>query len=276
MNQFVIVNGNVVDKDDVNLSHLFWENQKKISREMWFGFGGIPLFTENIDLLIRELEILNLPCPDLLKNKRELFRITKRMLNKNKFYRSGFIHFQLFWNEKEFNTIITSQAFKTFNFPISEKGILVNFSDLEKYSKNQMNRFSFYSESFWNLVSAKNRETSFQNSIILNENQSVCECISSNIFLIKENELFTPSLNTGCFKGNLRNTILEISTQLNLKTTESSTLKKEDIFTMEELFIASEENGMQWILGVENKRFVHHYSEKINESLNDYLKEKVN
>jgi hypothetical protein len=45
---------------------------------------------------------------------------------------------------------------------------------------------------------------------------------------------------------------------------------------MNELFIAGEESGIQWILGVENKRFIHHYSEIIHEKLNDFLKGRVN
>jgi branched-chain amino acid aminotransferase len=63
---------------------------------------------------------------------------------------------------------------------------------------------------------------------------------------------------------------------MGLKTTESADIKREDIFHIDELFIASEETGIQWILGVENKRFVHEYSVSIHEKLNEYLKEKEN
>ena len=243
---------------------------------MWYGYGGIPLFSENIELLINQIDLLNIPCPALLKNNRELFRIIKRMLNKNKFYRSGFIHFQLFWNKKDFNIIISSEAFKTFDFPIAEKGILVNYSELKKQSKNTLNRFSFYNETFWNVASAQIGETSFQNSILFNENNFVCECISSNIYFISDNELLTPAIETGCYEDTLRKTILELAGQLNLRIVETATLKKEDVFKMNELFITGEESGIQWILGVENKRFIHHYSEIIHEKLNDFLKGKVN
>ena len=90
--------------------------------------------------------------------------------------------------------------------------------------------------------------------------------------MIKGNALITPSLQTGCFEDKLRNTILEIASNFNLKVMESAKIKKEDLLQMDEIFIASEENGIQWILGVENKRFVHHYSAKIHEKLNEYLK----
>jgi hypothetical protein len=44
---------------------------------------------------------------------------------------------------------------------------------------------------------------------------------------------------------------------------------------MDEVFFANEENGIQWVLGVGNKRFVHQVSDKINIELNHYLKTKV-
>ena len=276
MNKFVVVNGEIFNKDEVNLSHLFWENQQKLSRKIWFGFGGIPLFLENIQELTEEIDLLNLPCPAWIKNKRELFRITKRMLNKNRFYRSGYIHFQLFWNNKEFNNIITSQAFKTFDFPFSEKGILVNYSEVTKYSKNRLASFYSYNETMWNIATSENRDTVFQNSFIFNEKGVVCESISANIFFIRGNELYTPSLNTGCFNDKLRGKILEFASESELIITETQTLNKEEIYKMDELFIASEALGIQWILGIENKRFVHHYSEIIHKKLNEYLKSKVN
>ena len=44
---------------------------------------------------------------------------------------------------------------------------------------------------------------------------------------------------------------------------------------MNEIFLASEENGIQWVLGVGNKRFVHRASIKIHELLNLQLKKMV-
>ena len=84
--------------------------------------------------------------------------------------------------------------------------------------------------------------------------------------------LITPSLQTGCFEDKLRNTILGIATNINLKVVESAKIKKEDLTEMDEIFLASEENGVQWVLGVENKRFLHLFSAKIHEKLNEYLK----
>jgi branched-subunit amino acid aminotransferase/4-amino-4-deoxychorismate lyase len=275
MNRFVVFNGEVVEKDKINLSFLFWEEKIVISQKFWFGFGGIPLFNENTGLLLQQIEILKLPCPELLKNKNELFRVTKRMLNKNKFYRSGYLHFHVFWQENKLNTLITSEPSEKFEFPLTARGILVNFSEIVKFSKNEYYQYPFYNETFWKVVSAQNRNTYFQNSLILNENQSVCEAILANLFLINGETLFTPSLQTGCFDDTLREIIIEIARDLGFTISEADDIKKENVFGADELFIAGEVLGIQWILGVENKRFVHKNSEEIHQKLNSFLKEKA-
>ncbi|MBT3384583.1 MAG: hypothetical protein HN778_02850 [Prolixibacteraceae bacterium] len=269
---FLIADNKIIHKDDINFIAFFWGEPFVLSQKMWFGYGGIPLFQENIDLLFQQIELLNLPLPELIKNTKELFRITKRMLNKNKFYRSGLIHLQLFWHDSQINSVITSLAFPEFDFPFSKHGLLLNYSSFKKHSEISLNRFSFYNSPLWKASEGQLRDSHFQNSVFLNENNFICECINANIFMIKENMLITPSLQTGCFEDKLRNTILGIATNINLKVVESAKIKKEDLTEMDEIFLASEENGVQWVLGVENKRFLHLFSAKIHEKLNEYLK----
>lgn len=275
MNKFVIFNGEVFEKNELNLSFLFWEENIVASQKCWFGYGGIPLFNENVNLLIQQIEILKFPCPELLNNKNELFRITKRMLNKNKFYRSGYICFYIFWHENKLNTLVLSNSSERFDFPLTEHGILVNFSDIIKFSRNKYYRYLFYNETFWKVVAASKHGTYFQNSLILNENNSVCEAISANLYAITGKTFFTPSLITGSYEDTLRKIIIDIARDTGFIISETENLKKEDVFDVDEVFIAGETIGIKWILGIENKRFIHKYSEGIHQKLNGYLKNAV-
>lgn len=271
---FIIINGDIIKKQETGFTSFFWDEPFVITQKLWFGFGGIPLFHENIETLKTTLKTLNAKIPILLNNERELFRITKRMLNKNRYYRSGIITFQLYIGRNETNTTIGSLAFTEFDFPFSKQGLIINFSEFEKYSVNPLNQFAFFNTSFWKFAEARNFETAFDNSIFINEKGVVCDCISTNIFMIKGRQLYTPSIETGCYTDVLRSYIIEIASKLNLKVSESDSIKKDDIFQMNEIFLASEEYGIQWVIGVENKRFVHNYSAKIHELLNEYLKKR--
>lgn len=273
---FLIINGEIIRKEEANLTHLFWNESVVLSQKIWFGFGGIPLFAKNINFLCQQLETFNIKTPEFLKNTRELFRISKRMLNKNKFYRSGIITIQLYLNGSKFDYIISSIAFPEFEFPISKQGMLVNFSDIPKHSENALNHYSFYNSINWKIIEAQFQNSQLKNSILLNEKGMICEGIASNVYMIKDKVLITPNLKSGCYEDTIRKLILEVTAKLKIKTLELPNIKKEYVLEMNEVFLASEEYGFQKVLGIENKRFVHQITADIYKKVNDYLKKKVN
>lgn len=270
--EYLIVNGTVAGKDEIYLNPFLTETSFRLSQKVWYGYGGIPFFTENLDQIKNQAKALRLPFPKEFENRRELQRLTKRMLNKNKFYRSGYIHFQLFWSENQAQTLITANAFQEFNFPFSETGLLVSFSSLIKNSQNPFNRFPFFNEMLWQAGLAEIRKSSYHQILFLNENKTVCESANANIYLVKGNNLLTPALSTGCYEDVLRSFILEAAGKLELNISENNQVSKRDILESNELFLASETSGIQWILGIENKRFLHYYSKKIHEVLIGELK----
>ena len=272
---YVIVNGEIIRKTEANLTSFFWNEPQFFHHKIWYGFGGIPLFFENIQLIHQQINLFGAEIPSLFNHQRELFRITKRMLNKNKFFRSGQINIQLFIQERKVDFVITSMSFPEFEFPINEQGLLVHFSEIKKDSGNIYNRFALYNQLIWETEKTKNEETPFQNSIFLNENEMVCDTDSANIFMIKNNSVITPALETGCYNDILRDFILSISNELNFKITEAANLKKDDVYNMNEIFLAGENNGFQWVMGIEGKRFVRQKSVLIHQKLNEFLKNKV-
>lgn len=273
--KFFIINDKIVKTGETDLTRFFAVDPIRISQKIWYGFGGIPLFYENLQSLFRQINALKLPLPAILEDDRELFRIAKRMLNKNKQYRSGYIHVQLFWNEKETHTLITSKASQESDFPFHAEGRLLSYSGQKKNAANAFNRYPFFNRPLWNATLAETAGTHFHNAMILNEKNAVCECAFANIYLIRNNEIITPPPESGCYEDVLRPFILETARQLGLTPQEANVVKKNDPVNMDELFMAGEQTGIQWILGIENKRFLHQISTKIHERLNDLLREKA-
>jgi len=272
---FRIINGEILKSDEINLSYLLYNNPLILSQKFWYGYGGLPLFFENLLLLNSQIKVLHLPVPDLLKNHRELYRIIKRMLNKNKFYRSGFVNIQLFWHGTKHNLLIDSSSFSGFEFPYFKQGLLINYTKLKKYSENPFGKYAFYNKPLWESVENGNIKSVYSNSIFLNDKNVICDCVNANIFMIKDKVLYTPALSTGCYEDSLRAVILEIAHSVKLKIHETITLRKENVLAMDEIFLAGEEYGIHRVLGVDKKRFVHHFSNIIHEKVNEYLKGKV-
>lgn len=260
---------------EANLTHLLLNDSIRLTQEIWFGFGGIPLFKENIDRLEEHLQVFNIEIPEFLKNRRELFRITKRMLNKNKLYRSGIVKIQLFEIDKAIDYVITCQPFTESGFPISNEGILTDIANFEKNTRQVLSKYSFINEIIWRKENSELINTPLKNAILLNDKQAICEAIGSNIFFIQDKKLFTPSLESGCYVDIMREYVFQAASQIGLEVIESDKIVPKQLFEMNEIFIAAEAKGIQRVLGFKNKRYVHKTTYLIHQKLNDILKEKV-
>jgi branched-subunit amino acid aminotransferase/4-amino-4-deoxychorismate lyase len=272
---YLILNGNIISTDDVNARCFPCEPAIKITQKIWFGFGGIPLFAENLKLLKQQVQELKLIFPEELENEREHFRLAKRILNKNKFYQSGYIWFQLVYSEGKTQTSIRSSSLKGFNFPVSADNLLIQFSSLRKNSGNVPNRYAFFNERLWDVARAEIQGTSFRQSIILNEKGNICEAIGSNVFLLKDNDLITSSLSSGCYEDPLRNIVFEAAGKAGFNIQEESNLGQDELAEMDEVFLASEQDGFHRIKGIGHKRFLRSRAPIIYNYLNDLLNKKA-
>lgn len=271
---YLLANTTILSEAEANLTPFLLNAPFVAKHSIWFGYGGIPLLTENLVIIEQELKRLGHDLPSLFKNRRELFRLCKRMLNKNRFYRTGLITFQFFLNADKIDFIVTAKAFTQSDFQINSQNLLATVSELKEFSHSPNYNSMFAKAPLWQQINALYNEES-QAAIILNEKQAICEGPASNIFMIKKDVLFTPSLETGCYSDVLRSEIIKIAENLQLQIAESDNLEIKHLIQMDEVFFASEAKGIQWILGFENRRFVHEYTDKIYTELNKFLGKKV-
>lgn len=272
---YLLVNNQILKEAETNLTSFLLNTPDVYKHSIWFGFGGIPLLDENLDILEIELKTLGHNVPDLFKNRRELFRLLKRMLNKNRIYRTGLITFQFFIAEEKIDYLITCKAFEESDFQTNTQGLLINISNskLLSHSHNTYSRFG--RAPFWKQVRAEMKDNTKQIAVILNEKEIVCEGIAANLFMVKENVLFTPSIKTGCYSDVIRPEIIRQAKELNLKVVEADDLEPKHLLQMDEIFFASEIQGLQWVLGFENRRYVHEYTDRIYAALNIFLESKT-
>ena len=136
--KYLIAHGKMADVRKINLNDLLTESSFILSQKAWYGYGGIPLFDENVKQLKNQAEVVRLTTPPLLEDRRELYRLTKRMLNKNRFYRSGNILFELFRIGDEVHMLITCQAFRQFDFPYDKIQLISNmkYEEVQNISKD--------------------------------------------------------------------------------------------------------------------------------------------
>src|SRR5262249_45299763 len=75
-----------------------------------------------------------------------------------------------------------------------------------------------------------------EEAIMLNAQGFVSECTGDNVFVVKQDHLFTPPLTAGALYGITRKVVMELGEQAGLKVVESD-LTRYDVFNAEECFL---------------------------------------
>jgi branched-chain amino acid aminotransferase len=197
------------------------------------------------------------------------------MLNKNRYYKSGIIRFKMISDGNITHTLATCIPSKDQALPFPERGSLIIVSDLKKTSQNNLNRYIFYNKILWDASLFNLKGTNYDNTLIMNNKGMLCECAYGNIFLIKGNKVITPSLSTGCYEDTFRNLIKGIVCSTGKIIVEEDKIKEEDLYQMDEIFLAGENIGIRWVMGIDNKRYLHEYSNIIHKQLNELLEQKA-
>lgn len=88
----------------------------------------------------------------------------------------------------------------------------------------------------WNLAEAQAR--GFNEVVLLNERGEVAECTAANLFCVRRGTVETPPLSSGCLEGVTRGLLLELAPPAGVPIVER-TLRREDLYTADEIFISS-------------------------------------
>ncbi|MEW6556222.1 MAG: branched-chain-amino-acid transaminase [Elusimicrobiota bacterium] len=135
--------------------------------------------------------------------------------------------------------VIIAKRFKPFSAKLYREGIKMIIA---KTRRNPSEAISpeIKSTNFLNNILAKieaKKKDVFE-AIMLNLDGFVTEGTVSNIFIVKNNILKTPSKKAGILVGVTRNHILQLAKKLEIKT-EETFLKPDDLYTADECFITN-------------------------------------
>ena len=93
----------------------------------------------------------------------------------------------------------------------------------------------------------------FDEAIMLNSMGKVSEGSGENIFVVRKEKLYTPSLGSSILDGITRDTVIEIAGKLDLEVTERD-VGRGELYTADELFLTGTAAGIAAVLSVDKKR----------------------
>lgn len=192
----------------------------------------------------------------------------------NKIYKNARIRFSVFredggWYTPEKNTfqyLIEIQALEESNYT-AEKGLIVDvYSELRKdftsiSSLKTINALPYV------LAGVYRKENQLDECILLNRDNNIVESISSNVFLVKENKIYTPAISEGCIDGVMRKVVIDIIKKKKLQLLETK-LPVALLEHSDEIFLTNTIKGIQSVVGIGNKRYFSRLSKELLTELN--------
>jgi len=104
----------------------------------------------------------------------------------------------------------------------------------------------------WTLQGAQQR--GFDEALLLNERGEIAECTAANIFCARGGRVFTPPLSSGCLEGVTRGILLDIAPAAGISV-EEKTLRPEELYAADEVFITSTNRSLLGVSEVEGHKF---------------------
>jgi len=111
------------------------------------------------------------------------------------------------------------------------------------------------------------QENDFQNAILINERKELVGATDSNLFLIKQNKIITPSLESGCINGIIRKKVLEHFRKSEGKVVEETAVSPFELLKVDEVFLTNSIVGIQSIDKYRKKNFTDAVAREVRVAL---------
>jgi branched-chain amino acid aminotransferase len=165
-------------------------------------------------------------------------------------------------------------------FPFSryfpESGIRTCISSWRRINGNSTPPMAKAGGNYLNSVLATQecKRNGYDESILLDYNGNVSEAPGENIFIVRKNKIYTPSLSDSILEGITRDTAIIIARNLGYEVIERS-INRSELYTADEIFVTGTAAEITPIISVDNHSIGNGMVGKITKQISDYYQKLV-
>ncbi|KGM99823.1 aminotransferase class IV [Clostridium botulinum] len=247
----VSINGKIIDANDFsieingqgfNYGYGVFETLKVVNGKIFF-------MEDHFQRFVKGRNKLNM---DLNYDKNQIEKFSNELiLLKHSF--SGAVKILYIKNNDKFDLIITTKE-NTYTKEMYEVGFKICFacSKRNPYAQLTYIKSNNYLENILEKDSAVKK--GYNEAIFLNTEHHISEGTYTNIFFIKNNSLYTPSISCGLLPGIMRGKVISLINKLSLKL-EVNNFNMEDLINADEVFLTNSLMEIMPVSKLENKSF---------------------
>ena len=277
-------NGEIVTPDELYLSA---ENRSFRYGDGIFEtircFGNQPiLFDKHYHRLLRasgvlEINMKSIPSRELLLKKIET------LINKNKYFGSSRVRLALFRSDgglytphtNDCNYLIEVTPLATNDYVLNSKGIVASVYQDMKKTPSIISPFKTSNSLLFVLAALFKEKQNLADVFIMNTENKIIESLASNLFWFKDDYLFTPSISSGCVDGIMRNFVIEVARKNIINVVEIPGIEFTELMEADEIFTTNAIQGINWIVGIDHKRFYNLRTAKLHRIVQEELRRQI-
>ncbi len=283
MTEYINFNGEIIEKDNfcLELSNRAFRFGDSIFETIRVFDGEVIFIDDHYSRLISSLKIVKINIPDYFTKDYLNSEIIK-LLDSYSSFSNARVRLTVF--RKSNSSIYFVDANTSFDFVI-EAGALENNNFGEGVDNYEIDIFEDIKKSTGILSQIKTNnvllhsiagsvviEKSINNIVLLNSDDCITEAVNANVFIVKDENIYTPKLTDGCVEGIMRKKIIEIiESQTDLKIQVKS-IHKDELLNCDEVFITNSIIGLQTVDRFRNVV----YSKKISTQIRQLLIRNIN
>jgi branched-chain amino acid aminotransferase len=253
MNSFVNFNGSIErsDKPLITVQNRGLRFGDGLFETMRCFDGRLPLLQFHFERLFTGLHSLLFDAPSWLTPAFLTEQITE-LLRRNDHQKSAKVRLMIFRGEgglydttnSPVNMLIESYSIEK---PGKDEGSLL--IDIFPHSRKAADAYSSVkSNNFLPYVMGAlfAKQNGWDDAVILNTSDRICDATIANIFIIKNNHIVTPALTEGCIAGVMRRFLLE-ALQTAGYAVQETTVTPAQLYTADEVFLTNAVSGIRTV-----------------------------
>jgi branched-chain amino acid aminotransferase len=276
---YIWVNGNIISSDTPvisanNRSFLYGDGLFETIHA--FGTQGRNL-NFHLSRLKRGMEILNIEIPSFLDESMLSKEIT-RLLNKNRIFGSARVRLTIYRNDggkyiplnDSAGIIIETESLELKMYELNSKGYTIEIYQDIKKPINVLSSIKSCNSLYYILAGIYQKNSNVNDCLLLNEHGRIAEAISSNVFIVKGDNIYTPASSEGCIPGIMREVIIKVAPTLGLKVNNQVAIPVQELFECDEIFLTNAITGIRWVVAFRQQRYFNKVSKLLLEAINQY------
>lgn len=168
-------------------------------------------------------------------------------------FKDAYARLTLSKSEKGTDTVV---IIKKYNAPAQSKyrqGFRASICGFRKNENSYFSQIKTTGRLLHELEFNEAKKKGFDEGLIINSSGFIAEGTRSNIFLVKDKNLLTPDLSSGCLDGITRRVILNLASKYKINTYKAN-FTIQDTYNCDEAFLTNSLMGVMPLSGVEKEK----------------------